>query len=167
MSELRFYKPNKDGNGAASKIQLVDKLVEKDGSKFNKVMLFWVSAQQNGKDEDDNAKFFWEPKDGRQVTMKLGDPDVGEILAVLNGMKKEAGSSMGLFHKNENGNSSLQFKANVQSDANGKSVVNGYYVRLAFQDKSKKVTEVKHSLTLAEAEILKLLLERYVMKKYW
>lgn len=162
MSELRFYKPNKEGNGAASKIQLVDKMVEKDGSKFNKVMLFWVSAQQNGKDEDDNAKFFWEPKDNRQVTMKLGDPDVGEILAVLNGVKKEAGSSMGLYHKNENGSSSLQFKANIQATG-----LAGYYIRLAFQDKNKKVTEVKHSLTLGEAEILKLLLERYVLKKYW
>lgn len=166
MSELRLYKPSKEGNGAASKIQLVDKIVEKDGSKFNRVMMFWVAAQQNGKDEDDNAKFFWEPKEGRQVTMKLGDPDVGEILAVLNGNKKEAGSSMGLFHKNENGNSSLQFKANIQR-VNDKDVVMGYYVRLAFQDKTKKVTEVKHSITLGEAEVLKLVFERYVLKKYW
>lgn len=167
MSEFRLYKPNKEGTGSASKLSFRENVVtvkkeDETVSRYTEILCFWVAAQQNGKDEDDNARFWWEQKDGRQVTMKLGDADVGELLAVLNGKKPNVGGDMGIYHKNENGNSSLQFKANIQ---NGNFI--GYYVRLASQDKNKKVTEVKHTVTLGEAEILRLFLERYVQKKYW
>lgn len=155
MRELRFYKPNKDGNGSATKLNFREQKYENDGKSYTELLLFWTMAPQNGKDENENAKFFWNTE--REVKIKLGDADVGELLAVLNGKKEKAGTTMGLFHKNDNGSTSMTFQKNEY----------GYYTRLAFQNKEKRVTEVKSSITLGEAEILRLFLERYILKKYW
>lgn len=155
MNEVRFYKPNKAGNGAASKLELRVKTVKKDDQEksWQEVMLFWVSAQQ-GPEKDGNASFFWDQKDKKQVTLKLGDIDAGEILAVLNNRKEEVGTGKGLYHQNQNGNSSMSFK---KGD-------NGYYVRVSSQDKDRNLIAIQHTLTWAEGEILRVMLTEFIRR---
>ena len=111
LSEYRIYKPNKQNNGAATKFQV--KITEKDyvsAVDRKKVELFIVSTEQTGLDEKQNAKFAWNDPT-KEVTMKLGIPDVSEMLITLRQMKKVAGTVdgkyKGLFHQNPKGNSSL------------------------------------------------------------
>jgi hypothetical protein len=113
------------------------------------VQLFWVASPQTGTDNNGNASFAWSQKeDSKSVTLKLGETDVGEVLAVLNNEKEEAGQTggkfSGIYHQNSK----------------------GYYIRLARKTKSGVLSEVKHTLSLGEAQILKVILERAVIEKY-
>src|SRR5690606_2561671 len=76
--------------------------------KVRDVLIFWVITQQTGTDSNDNATFGWND-DNKKVIFKLGEVDIGEILAVLNGVKTQVGSDKGLFHQNDKGNTSFQF----------------------------------------------------------
>ena len=97
-----LYTARGDGNGAASQWNL--------GSK--KDCVFLEMANQKGKDDNNNARFDWENK----VRFKLGDSDIGELLAVLVGLQDGAGpfddnkkKHRGLFHSNPSGNAVLYF----------------------------------------------------------
>lgn len=150
--DYRIYKPKKDGTGAASKFQL--KITDE---KFKNVQLFWVGAQQKDKDDSENAQFAWEDKD-RFVTIKLGLPDLGEILTVLKGIKSEAGQAgKGIYHKNKSGDSSITFKK--YKPPTGDAM---FTVRLS-KKVNGKMTEVKHSLTLAEGAVLETLLTQALL----
>lgn len=168
MAQYRVYKPKKDFKGAATKWESNIKEVKKNGKSFKEVQMFLAGANQTGEDKNGNASFDWKSKEkkGNEVTMKLGDPDVGEILALLNRRKNKLGNSksMGLFHQNLNGNTSLQIEFKPADD---KTVMDSYYtLRLASKDKAGKVTVVQHTITLAEAEIIKNLLEGGIRRKY-
>jgi hypothetical protein len=174
MSEFRIYKPRKDKDGkfvgAASAIQVVDKKVKKGEREFTETMVFWTSTPQTGEDANGNSSFDWKSEknpNGKQVVMSLGDPDIGELLAVLNGLKKKVGqpSGKGLYHQtNENANSAMSFEHRDSNDA--AKYDSGYIVTV-----SKKVgpdlVKVSHSLSLAEGEILKVILTDAIRRKYW
>lgn len=162
--QWRVYKPKKENNGAASRVEVkvVTEEREKDGKRFTDrdVQLFWVASPQVGVDSAGNASFSWkEENDTKSVTLKLGENDIGEILAVLNRKKKQAGSEKGIFHKNQNGNTIFTFE---YSEYNGNV---SYKIRLAKQVKGV-VTAVTHSITIGEGEILKVLLESAVRLMY-
>lgn len=156
--EYRVYKPNKNNNGSALKIQY--KMKPKQGKDYSEGMLFLEIAVQTGTDENGNASFDWamaEGYKGKSVTMKLGLTDIGELLLVLNGKKEYAGppakpgqkSGMGLFHQNKNGNTVLKF---------GK-IPNGYAAQLS----TSKEHSFRISVSDGEAEILKVLLEQAIL----
>ena len=148
MSDLRFYRPNKDKKGTASSVEL--------RKKEDEWFLFWVGTHQTGEDANGNASFDWKNKEN-SVTIKLGENDVGELLAALNGAKGHVGqkAEQGLYHKNLKGSSSLQFA----------KVENGYKVRLASKV-GEKLTQVTQVLSLSDAEQLKVLFTLYLYKVF-
>ena len=100
-----IYRARNSGDGAASQWSL--------GSKKDCVFLE-MATQRTKKTTDGNASFDWDNK----LRFKLGEHDLGEILAVLVGMKKgvgplkgdgQTGQHKGLFHSNKNGNAILYF----------------------------------------------------------
>ena len=165
-SQWRCYKPKKDGKGAASRIEVKIVKTEKqseDGKKFEirDVQAFLVSSPQEGEDQNKNAKFSWSNKDDKKsVTMKLGENDIGEMLAVLNGIKNKAGTDSGIFHQNPNGNTTLSFEYNNANDRKY------YSLRLAKKGKDGKLVAVSHLVSVGEAQILKVLLERIILTTY-
>ena len=164
--EFRIYKPNAKGSGAASKFQCRTKWKSVDGVEYAYLILFLESAQQTGFDSNKNASFGWstnsEKNKGKSVTMKLGLPDIGEMLLVLKGRKTFVGPEPkegrkiepGLYHQNKHGNTSLRLKW-----SEGR-----LYLNISSQDKNKNVTKVSHSITTAEAAVLESLLENFVVE---
>jgi len=144
--EFRIYRPLKQGNGAASRLNY--------RKQQDDLLVFWQSAQQEGFDDKENAKFAWKDQE-KSVSVKLGITDIGEILAVLNGKKEQAGTDKGIFHSNEKGNTSFTFR---KQD-------NGYYLRVAKKNNAKLI-EVKHGVSFGEGEILKILLGYIIIKDY-
>lgn len=164
--DWRVYKPTKSNTGAASKVEVKveNKTVTgKDGKNYPKrvVTVFLVSAKQTGIDKDENATFAWED-DGGRVTIKLGETDIGELLAVLYGRKSIAGVTegkfLGLFHKNDSGSSSINFGKNEEN--------NGYKLRVTKKVGDAQAIAIQHSVTFGEAAILKVLLEAAVNEIY-
>lgn len=154
--EYRIYKPNGKGNGFAVKLQMRE---GKNQNEQERLMLFLEGTQQTGVDDNDNASFGWKDKE-KTVVMKLGLVDVGELLAVVNGVKSGAGGAKGLYHENDKGNTTLQFTL-MDSKDGGPPV--GYWLRLAAKRDSKLI-EIKLLVTFGEAEILRVLLSEYVKK---
>jgi len=140
-----LYKARNDDSGAASQWSL--------GSKRDCVFL--EMANQAGKNNKGNAKFDWENK----IIFKLGETDIGEILAVLMGLQQGVGpfdqaknKHKGLFHSNKDGNSILYFG----KDEHGK-----YRIYLSVK-RGEKRTAIQHALSNGEACILGILLRRAV-----
>ena len=163
--EFRIYKPNSKGSGAASKFQCRTKWKTVDGVDYADLILFLETAQQTGYDSNNNASFAWSSGDknkDKSVTMKLGLPDIGEILLVLKGRKKFVGPEPkqgrsvepGLYHQKKNGNTSLRLKW-----SEGR-----LYLNLSSQDAKKSVTKVSHSITSAEAAVLESLLDHFIVE---
>lgn len=144
-----LYKAKGDGNGAASQWNL--------GSK--KDCVFLEMANQQGKDDKGNASFDW----GNKIRFKLGEADIGEILAVLVGLQDAVGpfdinkkKHKGLFHSNPNGNAILYF---------GKDEHGGLRIYLSVKkDDNKSV--VQHFINKGEACILSTLLRRAIEVMY-
>lgn len=164
--EYRIYKPNSKGNGAASKFQCRTKWKTVDGVDYAELVLFLETAKQTGFDSNKNASFGWSTSSDKNkstsVTMKLGMPDIGEMLLVFMGRKPYVGPEPkegkkiepGIYHQNKNGNTSLRLKW-----SEGK-----LYLNISSQDGSKNVTKVSHSITPAEATILESLLSNFVVE---
>lgn len=140
-----LYKARVDGNGAASQWNL--------GS--DKECVFLEMANQKGKDDNGNARFDWDNK----IRFKLGDVDIGEILAVLVGVQsavgpfdQSSGKHKGLFHSNQNGNAILYFG----KDDNGR-----FRIYLSVKRGEVK-TVVQHTLSKGEACFLSTLLRRAI-----
>jgi hypothetical protein len=140
-----LYKARNDGTGAASQWNL--------GSK--KDCVFLEMAKQKGKDDNKNARFDWENK----ICFKLGEADIGEILAVLVGLQKGAGpydtqqgKHKGLFHSNQSGNAILGF---------GKDDAGRFKIYLSVKKNGEK-TAVSHLISKGEACVLSTLLRRAI-----
>lgn len=152
FQEFRIYKPQTDGKGKASSVQMKIKQ-----GRYPETQLFWVATQQTG-EKDGNASFGWSDKK-LTVTMKLGDPDIGDILCVLNGIKGGLGKEgKGLYHQNANGNTTMTL-GRMEGEK-------GFSVRVAAKGKDGVLVAVQHSISLPEAEILRTLLQAYVVTSY-
>lgn len=150
--EVRFYRPKKDGAGCAAAIQLS----YKQDNKYEPWMMFLTVAPQTGTDENDNASFDWKEK---SIKVKLGDNDIGEMLAVLQGRQNQVGFKGSLFHETPGGGNKI---LQLSVADNG-----GYYLQVSGQDKDKKPMG-RFSLVLSngDASILQTLLERAVILMY-
>lgn len=163
--EWRVYKPKKTNDGAASKLELSVETTEKekDGKKFTvrEALVFWVSSKQTGTDNNGNASFGWSDEE-KQVTLKLGEVDIGEMLTVLNGKKEATGGTTGtyagkLFHKNSRGSTSFSLK---------KGTNGGYFLAVTKKLDNNPAIQVSHTLTYGEAEVLRVLLESAIRQMY-
>lgn len=144
-----LYKPKTDGNGAASQWNL--------GS--SKDCVFLEMANQTGKDDNGNARFDWDNK----IRFKLGETDIGEILAVLMGLQDGIGpfdeakkKHKGLFHSNQSGNAILGF---------GKDEYGRFRIYLSVKKDGNK-SVVLHSINKGEACVLGILLRRAIEVMY-
>ncbi len=148
--EFRVYRPNSKNNGVATAFQL-----RTSDEKYDNVLLFMVVAPQTGVDDKGNAKFDW--KGG--ITVKLGENDIGQLLAVINGKIPAINNGKGLYHKTPNGgNKVVVFNRND----NG-----GYYLKVSGQDKENKLMgNFAHVVNDGEGEILRILLERTIQLMY-
>lgn len=163
--EYRIYKPYKNGQGAAAGLQLkvtVDD--ERESWNGRNVDLFWVFTQQTGYDnEKDHATFGWDDQN-KTITIKLGLPDVSEMLLVLSGRKEYVGPiktpdrkiELGLFHQNTKGNTVLRLRRDKKNDETV------YYAQLSSQREGRESNRINLTLTAGEAEILRILLQKYV-----
>lgn len=145
---LIFYKARNTGDGAASQWALSSK----------KDCVFLEMANQT-KSADDNPKFDWDNK----IRFKLGETDIGELLAVLTGLQMAAGpfdtkqnKHKGLFHSTQTGNSMLYF---------GKDEHGRFRIYLSVKrGEEKRVSQ--HSLMNSEACVLAVLLRRAIEIMY-
>jgi len=152
--DTRFYRPNKNKNGNAIALELREKEIKKGEKTYKEWQLFIVGAQQTGEDANGNASFGWKDKD-KCVTLKLGDADVGEMLAVTNRRKDFVGrdASKGLFHQNAQGNSSLQLAKNDNGE--------GYKLRVSSK-RGDKLVAVTMTLSFGDIELLANVLRTYL-----
>lgn len=144
-----LYKAKNDGNGAASQWNL--------GSQ--KDCVFLEMANQMGKDDKGNARFDWDNK----ICFKLGEADIGEILAVLVGIQSGVGpfdsssnKHKGLFHSNKSGNAILYF---------GKGENGIFRIYLSVKKGEEKIV-VQHMISKGEACVLSTLLRRAIEVMY-
>lgn len=145
MKSFRIYRANKQGTGTASEWQLAHKPEE----KFDKDILFLMMVKQTGTDDKGNATFGW--KDSTKITVKLEATDIGELIAVLDRRK----DNCKLFHESPaGGNKGIALSKSENGD--------GYYLKVSYQDKEKKLTSYQQVLSIGEAAVLSILLKRAV-----
>ncbi len=149
--QFRIYKPNKGSTGAASKWELSFK----PDQKYNQFLFFLELAKQKGEtDENGNSQFDWD----NAISVKLGDNDLGEIIAVLEGRKTSVGTKGSLFHQTPGGGNKV-----VGLEASE----NGFNLSASAQDADKNSSgRVYHSITHGEAALLLVLLRRAVETIY-
>lgn len=157
--EYRIYKPKKSGDGSASRLQFKIK-EEQYGPR---AYLFWEASKQDGFDDKENAKFRWTDVKGK-IAMKLEETDIGEILSVLNGVKDFVGTepTKGLYHQNNTGNTVMCL---VKQRQEGKPTV--FYFKLSSKKKGdKEALIIQHVISVAEAMIIRILLQDALSKMY-
>lgn len=150
--EYRVYKPNNNGSGSASSWQISTKIVD---SKEEKNVFLDLANQKPS--NNDNAAFDWDSK----LTAKLGLNDLGDMLAVLRGLKDGVGNlkdgkRSGLYHQNSKGNTVIYFNENVKDN-----LLQGYSLRVS-KKSDQNQSAVNHSLTVSEGQVLLLFLQEAV-----
>lgn len=158
MKNYRIYKPKKDGKGAATQLE-----VRKDKKdEYSTVLIFLKGANQTGFYDNKNAKFAWAKDEedlSKIVNMKLGESDIGDLLAVLNGKKDKVGQKeSGIYHQNPKGNTTLKFEWMEKYGQFG--------LRLASKPNDGNLIEVKHFVSQEEGQVLKVLLEQALLLYY-
>lgn len=150
-----LYKARNDGNGVASQWNMSSK---KDDDSVKRCV-FLEMANQKGKDDKGNANFDWDNK----ICFKLGESDIGELLAVLVGRKDGVGpfdiskqKNKGLYHSNEKGNAILYF---------GMDKDNRLRIHLSIKRGDEK-SAMGHAISKGEACVLGTLLRRAIEVMY-
>lgn len=152
MASFRIYKPNKNNTGSVTQWEISLKDIERGGRKLKQWMSFLSMAQQSGVDDNGNARFDWD----NQVIVKLEEVDIGEILAVLRGIKPSVGAKGSLFHQSPSGeNKVIKFNTNENE---------GYYINISSQDSNKNVVKGGHTITEGEGQILVVFLTKALDK---
>ncbi len=144
-----IYKARKDNKGVASQFSF---------NAQKKAIFLEMADQMSTMDENNNATFDWKSK----ICFKLGVNDIGEILAVLHGIKNAVGAMSngnygGLYHKNKEGDAILTFTKDSEK--------RNFYIRLSIRrgDVNKKM---QHSISHSEGMILAILLKKAVESIY-
>jgi hypothetical protein len=135
-NDLRLYKPQKNGQGSASQWEY--RVKDKIG-----MMFVTLAPQLPGKDQNGNDKFDW---DEGKIIAKLGQSDIGELLATVERRMDSAGGDRGLFHKTPGGgNKIITLK---KSDR-------GYYFGMSSKPRdAKEAFRLGHSVSHGEASLL-------------
>lgn len=146
-----IYKPNKNGNGAASQLSV---RLNKTDKGVVELLCFWSLAKQCG-----DKKFGWKEKD-KYVNIKLGEIDICDVISVLSGLKSEVGpgGGKGRFHS-FNGNSSvLKFSFDKEK--------NIYKFGVSTKKGDGEAVVVFHNVSIEEGVALKILLTDIVSAMY-
>ncbi len=161
--EYRIHRPNNKGTGSATSFQmtLIETKLEK--VSYRDVSVFLTMVPQIKNDEAGNNKFGWKDEK-RRLIMKLDMNDLGELLSVLNGVKKKVGplsKDTGLFHQSPKGNSILGFEKTTSSKG-GDPV---YRMALSVK-RGDDVQKFLQYLSAADGEILKELFSMAVRAQF-
>lgn len=139
--KLGIYHPRKDGNGAA--VQLDLRLNQGDEKTYD--CFFLNMANQNGTQTVGGrrvASFDWEDK----AVVKLGFPDICELLAVCEGGKDTVGNGKGgLFHRSGDGNTVIGFSRSTEAP--------GYNLSLS-RKRSDGEQQFRSHIFLTEPEVV-------------
>jgi hypothetical protein len=133
VRNLVTYKPRKTGDGVASEFNVSE-------YKGKTSLMLNLSKQVAGTAIED-AKFDWK---GEKLTVKLNETEAASMIAVLNGSMDGLGER-GLYHKHENGDSSIQLKW----DADKK-----YHLLQVGKKRGNDWVRLGHSLGAGEAVLL-------------
>lgn len=157
ICNVRIYKPKNDGSGVASQIEARYGKPNKVGQR--KLMVFWVMADQNGKNENGDDTFSWDSKGANPpLTIKLGDEDLSKMLLFLKTQRKS--EPCDIFHKDERNNSNTQIKME-KITLGGKEVV---MFSVSKQLADKTIIRKRHSLTITETLKLSIVLEEMLRR---
>ena len=136
---IGIYKANKNNNGAVAQFKLGS---EKD-------CMFMELARQV-RPMKDPKPYDWE---NTKVTVKLGDADIGKLLALFNGNlplatdpKKE---DLMLYHQNAKGNKIIKLKKQSR----------GYYMKVSIKEGDRN-DSISLPISWDEVELLKIALNR-------
>lgn len=149
------YRANKSNTGFAT--QFESRVDDKDN-----LLCFLMTSQQNSElDADGNATFAWKDRT-KTIVMKLGEADLGELLALLYGYKNFLGQPKdtqggGLFHQNDKGNTVLKMWRDKE-----KGVIN---MQIS-QKIGDQLLKANHSISLGEAALFRVILENTVSEYY-
>jgi hypothetical protein len=148
--ELAFYRNNKAGTGFAGTFKLSELI--QDNETVGWAIFLTMAAQIPGE-----RSFAWKDK---SVTVKLGENDIGNFLAVLNRNMTSAGGEKGLYHESPKGGFKvIEFK--VKDDHSG------YYLKVSGSDAEKKsLGNFALVLSMADGELLRVLLSKAVEVMY-
>jgi hypothetical protein len=150
MERYVIYKPTRDGNGAATQIEM-RYAAERYKKTREHIMVFLASARQIPGAE---RRFDWE----NPVTMRLGPAELGEIVAVVEGMKSEAGHEGQIYHQNEKGNKTLSFMHLDDRKAFG--------LKITSKDTAGNIVQIKHLVSYAEAVVIRELFKAAIPKMF-
>lgn len=149
--EFRCYRTNKTNSGIAAAFQLS----YKGDLKYNPYQMFLVMAKQTGVDDNGNASYDWKET---AITVKLGDNDLGELIAVLEGRQDAAGYKGSLYHETPGGGNKV---------INFQRMDNGYGLKISAQDADKnKLGPYSIVISNGEAATLTTLLKTAVTRIY-
>ncbi len=145
---LRIYRPNGSNTGCATDWQLS----YKENEKYDPWQFFLVGSKQTGTDKDGNASFDWKET---KLNVKLGIPDLGQILAVLERRVDSVGTKGSLFHNTPSGGNKV---VGFSRNENG-----GFALSISGQDKEKKSTgRVSQVLQDWEGAVLAVMIKRAI-----
>jgi hypothetical protein len=146
--ELSFWKPNREGNGAAAFLQFSPAREGREAS-------FWLTMMPES-GSDTGPKF----DKSKSLSAKLGLTDVGEILAVCTGRspglgkKNDKGYWSGLFHKSGETNSTV---ITLNQGSAGDNLFFGIST-----DREGNKNRLFVSITAGEREQIRVFLEHYL-----
>lgn len=158
FKDLIFYKANAKNSGCAVKLSLSTKPSKDRENQTDTLLFMEFSPQSQEKDEAGNARFDWK----NRVVMKLDQPDIGEMLAVLNGWQEKAGYKGSIYHEDKDGNTKiLNFEKTTFNDVQYLSV------KISANNKQAGTTvRMQQLVSLGEAATLKVFLEDSLRKLY-
>lgn len=144
--EVNFWKPNSKNEGAAAFFNY------SEGS--NCVFLKMMPQASDGSD----SKF----DSSRSLNVKLGQSDIGELLAVIMCRKDGAGNKKenkwsGLYHEGKTGSSVIGF-----SRADNGNV----FLSISYKADGSDAVRLSIPMTLGELECLRVFLEKYLSKMF-
>jgi hypothetical protein len=157
---VKFYKPQKNGKGAALSVQL--RLTPEFASSYVKAVaggLFLEFAAQTGTDPKGNATFDWP----NSLTAKLGRPDIGSLLlglkhvrdlgkptpAMVRHKDDQAGVTVSLFHKFDTHTTAIlwTFEADGSFLQLSRSATERSRIKLSLVEEYEFGTVLQHALT--------------------
>lgn len=149
MEKYLIYKPTRNHDGAASSWELKYK---PDPYKKQKdyCFFFLTVAPQDVNSED--RRFLWE----HGIVLKLSLADLGELLAVIEGMQTEVAPKGQIYHQNQDGNKTLSFTWLEEHKKFG--------LKASAQRKDGQVFTLKHTVSIGESLVLRELIRTAIPK---
>jgi hypothetical protein len=136
---IGIYKANKNNNGAVAQWKLAQ----------DKSCMFLELAKQV-RPMEDSKPYDW---DGTKIVVKLGETDIGKLLALFNGILPRSEDpnkdDLMLYHQSEKGSKIVKLKIQER----------GYYLKVSIKEGDRQ-DQIALPIAWDEAELLKIALTR-------